>query len=60
MSMFEKRFKKRLIDKELKQIDVARHFGWSGQYLRQLVAGVTLGPAAKENLQKVKDYLQMK
>lgn len=60
MSTIEKRFKKRLIDKELKQKDVAEHFGWTGQYVHQLIAGATLGPAAEENLRKVKEYLGMK
>lgn len=60
MTTLEKRFKKRLIDKELTQVSVADHFGWTGQYLRQLVAGKTMGPAADKNLQAVKDYLGMK
>ncbi|BAP85990.1 MULTISPECIES: hypothetical protein [Paucilactobacillus] len=60
MSTLEKRFKKRLIDKEMKQVEVARHFEWSDQYLRQLVTGTTMGPAAEKNLQKVKEYLGMK
>lgn len=60
MSKFEKQFKKRLIDKETTQTKVAKHFGWSSTYLRQLVTGTTLGPAAEENLQKVKAYLDLK
>lgn len=60
MSTFEKRFKKRLIDKETTQREVANHFGWTSQYVRQLIKGLTTGPAADENLQKVKEYLEMK
>jgi len=60
MSTFEKRFRKRLIDKETTQKNVADHFGWTPQYVRQLIKGLTTGPAANDNLQKVKDYLEMK
>ncbi|WP_061777197.1 helix-turn-helix domain-containing protein [Levilactobacillus senmaizukei] len=60
MTVLEKRFKKHLIDKEVTQKSVADHFGWTSQYLRQLMAGKTMGPAADKNLQSVKDYLGMK
>lgn len=60
MSTLEKRYRKRLIDKETTQKQVADHFGWTPQYLRQLVKGLTAGPAAEENLNKVKEYLGMK
>lgn len=60
MTGFEKRFKKKLIDKEMSQKAVANHFGWSSQYVRQLVKGLTVGPAADENLQKIKDYLEIR
>ncbi|WP_407893438.1 helix-turn-helix domain-containing protein [Lacticaseibacillus sp. N501-2] len=60
MTLIEKRFKKRLIDKEMSQKEVADHFGWSSQYLRQLLKGMTAGPAADANLAKVKDYMGLK
>lgn len=60
MTMTEKRFKKRLIDKEMTQKQVADHFGWSSQYIRQLIKGMTAGPAADDNLAKVKAYLEIK
>lgn len=60
MPVFERRFKKRLIDLNMKQKEVADHFGWTSQYVRQLVSGTTLGPAAEENLKKVKEFVGMK
>lgn len=60
MTALEKRFKKKLIDKEMTAVSVARHFGWSSQYLRQLVNGTTMGPAAEKNLNEVKEFLGMK
>lgn len=57
MTVQGKRFKKKLIDKDMTQKEVAEHFGWTPQYLRQLIMGMTAGPAADENLQKVKEYL---
>lgn len=60
MTVIEKRFKKRLIDKEMTQKEVADHFGWTSQYLRQLIKGMTAGPAADENLSKVKEFLGLK
>lgn len=60
MTSVEKRFKKRMLDRDVKQIDIARRFGWSATYVKQLISGATLGPAAETNLQKVKDFLEMK
>ena len=60
MTAMEKRFKKKLVDKEVTQISVANHFGWTSQYLWQLMSGRTSGPAAEKNLRAVKDYLGMK
>lgn len=60
MTAIEKRFKKRLIDKEMTQRQVAEHFGWTSQYVRQLVKGMTAGPAADENLTKLKEYMGIK
>ncbi|MEJ6349039.1 XRE family transcriptional regulator [Holzapfeliella sp. He02] len=57
MSKQEKEIKKRLIDLELKQIDVINHFGWSKQYFRDLIKGKTEGPAAVKNLKKVCHFL---
>lgn len=59
MSIQEKEIKKRLIDLELKQVDVVRHFGWSNQYFRDLIRGKTEGPAAITNLEKVYEFLEM-
>ena len=59
MSILEKDFKKILIDRETTQKEVAEHFGWSSQYVAQLVRGMTKGPAAERNLEKVKKYLGM-
>lgn len=60
MTMLEKRFKKRLIDKGMKQIEVAKHFGWSSTYVKQLVAGATMGPAAEKNLADLKEFMGIK
>ncbi len=60
MTSLEKHFKKRMLDRGVRQVDIARHFGWSSTYVKQLIAGATLGPAAETNLQKVKDFLGMK
>lgn len=60
MTAFAKRFKKKLVDLEVTQKSVAEHFGWTSQYLRQLVSGKTMGPAAETNLQKVKDFMDLK
>lgn len=60
MTMMEKRFKKKLIDKEMTLKSVADHFGWTSQYVRQLITGTTMGPAAETNLKLVKDYMGMK
>lgn len=59
MSLLEKDFKKVLIDHETTQKAVAEHFGWSSQYVAQLVKGMTKGPAAERNLKLIKDYLGM-
>ena len=59
MSVLEKDFKKSLIDREITQKAVADHFGWSSQYVAQLVKGMTSGPAAEHNLRLIKDYLEM-
>ncbi|GAN37534.1 hypothetical protein [Lacticaseibacillus paracasei] len=52
-----KRFKKQLIDLELTQLEVANHFGWTSQYVRQVMAGMAAGPAAERNRQAINDYL---
>jgi len=60
MTAIEKRFKKRLIDKEMTQKQVAEHFGWTSQYIGQLLRGATMGPAADTNLAKIKEYMGLK
>lgn len=60
MTALEKRFKKKLIDKEITQVKVAEHFGWSTQYIRQLIKGQTEGPAAEKNLKLLKEYMGMR
>jgi hypothetical protein len=59
LSVLEKDFKKVLIDREITQKSVADHFGWSSQYVAQLVKGMTKGPAAERNLKLIKKYLGM-
>jgi transcriptional regulator with XRE-family HTH domain len=60
MTELEKQFKKRLVDKEMSQKQVADNFGWSSQYVRQLVKGQTSGPAAKKNLAKILEFVGIK
>lgn len=57
MSTMLKRFKKQLIDLDLTQAKVAEHFGWTSQYVRQVMAGMAFGPAADRNRQAINEYL---
>lgn len=57
MSTMLKRFKKQLIDLDLTQAEVARKFGWSSQYVRDLMGGMAFGPAAERNRAAVIAFL---
>lgn len=57
MSTMLKRFKKQLIDLDLTQAEVARKFGWSSQYVRDLMGGMAAGPAAERNRAAVNAFL---
>jgi predicted transcriptional regulator len=52
-----KRFKKQLIDLDLTQAEIARKFGWSGAYVRDLMGGMAVGPAAERNRAAVNAFL---